>query len=357
MSAENPNIQTSKLPNAQTPKRPNVVLIVGEDDYLVSEAAKKVVGDGVGLELFDSNSASNAELQLRDLRAVEESFLTPPFFDPKKTTWWKNVNFLPHQGKGAPSEEVKAALEKFAAKVAASVLPENQRLLITGPKLKMDSVFAKTLKGVAEVIEFKTGKPWEQQKNAVMRVNDLAAGMNLTFAPGAAERFVSVVGCDSRSLMSELAKMREFLGKETHVIDEAAVEEITSPGIVAEPEIWSVTDAVGARDLGAALKALRRFEQENGFAVFVSGAIERLFRQLAELKDAEERGCFDAASEGMASFTARKLRGFLPRWRLPELRAARKRFLTLREKAVTSGDSVDTLVVTEIARTCGIRRR
>ena len=335
----------------------NVHLIIGEDDYLVSEAAKKIVGDGVGLELFDSNNATNAELQLKDLRAVDESFMTPPFFDPKKTTWWRNVNFLPHPGKGAPGEEVREALEKFAAKVAASVLPENQRLLITGPKLKTDSVFAKTLKGVAEVIEYKTGKPWEQQKNAVIRVNGLAAEMNLVFAPGAAEKFVSVVGCDSRSLMSELAKMRDFLGRSAHTIDTSAVEEISSPGIVDEPEIWSVTDAIGARDLEAAMSALRRFEQENGFAVFVSGAVERLFRQLAELKDAEERGCFDAAAEGMASFTARKMRGFLPRWRLSELRVARKRFLTLRERAVSSGDSVDTLVVTEIIRTCGVRRR
>ena len=335
----------------------NVHLIIGEDDYLVSEAAKRIVGDGVGLELFDSNNATNADLQLKDLRAVDESFMTPPFFDPKKVTWWKNVNFLPHQGKGAPSEEVKEALEKFAAKVAASVLPKNQQFLITGPKLKMDSIFAKTLKGAAEVIEYKTGKPWEQQKNAVVRVIDLAAEMNLKFAPGAAEKFVSIVGCDSRSLMSELAKMRDFLGKSSHTIDEAAVEEISSPGIVNEPEIWSVTDAIGARNLEQALSAVRRFEQENGFAVFVSGAVEKLFRQLAELKDAEEKGSFDAATEGMAPFTARKLRGFLPKWRLPELRLARKRFLTLREKAVSSGESVDILVITEIVRTCGIRRR
>ena len=41
----------------------SVHLIIGEDDYLVSEAAKKVVGEGVGLELFDSNNATNSELQ------------------------------------------------------------------------------------------------------------------------------------------------------------------------------------------------------------------------------------------------------------------------------------------------------
>ena len=94
-----------------------VHVIIGEDDYLVSEAAKRIVGDGVGLEVIDSATASNADLQLADLRAADEAFSTPPFLDPRKVTWWKNVRFLPQGGKGGPSEDVKAALEKFARKV------------------------------------------------------------------------------------------------------------------------------------------------------------------------------------------------------------------------------------------------
>ena len=44
----------------------NLHLIIGEDDYLVSETAKKVVGDGTGLEVVDSMNSTNAELQLKD---------------------------------------------------------------------------------------------------------------------------------------------------------------------------------------------------------------------------------------------------------------------------------------------------
>ena len=84
-----------------------VHVIIGEDEYLVSEAAKRIVGDGIGLETVDSATSSNADLQLRDLREAEASLLTPPFLDPKKTTWWRNVGFLPQSGKGAPSEDVK----------------------------------------------------------------------------------------------------------------------------------------------------------------------------------------------------------------------------------------------------------
>ena len=328
----------------------NLHVIIGEDDYLVSETAKRVVGDGTGLEVIDSVNSTNADLQLADLREADASFSTPPFLDPVKVTWWKNVRFLPQSGKGGPSEDVKAALEKFAQKLASSPLPDNQHFILSGTKLLMTSIFAKTLKSVAEVVSFSAGKPWEAAKNAAVRVIDLAAEMNLKFAPGAVETFVSRVGTDSRSLMSELSKMREYLGGKRHTITDADIAEITSQGVGVEPEIWAVTDAIGARNAESALAALSRFEGESGFGVIMSNAIERFFRQLVELKDAKDKGRFEQATEGLAPFAAKKMAGFLRNWSLRELRIARYRFLTLREKVVSSSGSADVLVTTELLR-------
>ena len=317
-------------------------VIIGEDDYLVGETARKVIGDGVGLEVIDSMNATNAELQMKDLRAAEASFDTPPFLDPKKVTWWKNVHFLPGGGKKDSSEEVKEALERFAKRLAGSSLPENQHFILSGPKLLKTSIFAKTLQAAAEMVVFAAEKPWEAAKNAVVRVIDLAADMGLKFAPGAAEKFVSVVGTDSRSLMSELGKMRDYLGTESTTITEVAVAEIASQGYGVEPVVWDVTDAIGRRDLGAALAALRKFELENGFAVFMTGIIEKFFRQLVDVKNGK--------TDGMAPFALRKNEGFLRNWSLPELRAARARFLLLREKVVSGTTSGDTLVVSTLVR-------
>ena len=322
----------------------NLHLIVGEDDYLVSETAKKVVGDGVGLEVVDSMNSTNADLQLADIREADASFSTPPFLDPKKVTWWKNVHFLPHQGGKAVAEDVKEALEKFAKKLAASPLPENQHFILSGPKLLKTSVFAKTLASVAEMAVFAAGKPWEEAKNAVVRVIDLAAEMNLKFESGAAEKFVSVVGTDSRSLMSELGKMRDYLGGESHTITAADVSEIASQGVGVEPAVWDVTDAIGRRDLAAALAAMRKFELENGFAVFMSGVIEKFFRQLLDVQAGR--------TEGMNPYAVRKNEGFLRNWSQGELRVARWRFLTLREKVVSGTTSGDVLVVNEVVRVC-----
>ena len=324
----------------------NIHVIIGEDDYLVGETAKKIVGDGVGLEVVDSANSTNADLQLADLVKVDESFSTPPFLDPRKVTWWKNVHFLPG---GKSSEDVKEALEKFASKLAAAKLPENQHFILTGPHLLKTSVFAKRIAGAAEVVTFASGKPWEAARSAVVRAIDLAGEMGLKFESGAAERFVSVVGTDARSLVSEIGKMRDYLGRGAKRISAADVEAIASPGANVEPELWSVTDAIGARDTAAALSAIGKFEQENGFAVLMSTVIERFFRQLVDVAAGRV--------DGMNPYALRKNSGFLRNWSPNELRAARARFLMLREKVVSGTESGDVLVVTTLVRVMRRARR
>ena len=106
--------------------------------------------------------------------------------------------------------------------------------------------------------------------------------------------------------------------------------------------MWDVTDAIGKRDLNAALAAMRKFELENGFAVFMTGIIEKFFRQLIDVKNGK--------TEGMNPYALRKNEGFLRNWSPAELRAARARFLMLREKVVSGTTSGDVLVVSTLVR-------
>jgi len=318
----------------------NVHVIIGEDDFVVGETAKKTIGDGVGLEVIDSANASNAELQLADLRKAEESLDTPPFLDPRKVTWWKNVHFLPG---GRSSEDVKNALERLSEKLASVKLPENQHFILSGPHLLKTSVFAKRLAGAAEIVSFAAEKPWEAKRAAAVRAAEYASAQKLAFAPDAAEMFVSIVGTDARSLMSEVGKMRDYLGPGASVITAADVAAIASPGAKVEAELWDVTDAIGQRNASAALAALGRFEREDGFAILMSGVIEKFFRQLLDVK----RG----KTDGMSPFAVRKNAGFAAKWSEMELRRARARFLALREKVVSGTAAGDVLVVTELLRT------
>ena len=149
--------------------------------------------------------------------------------------------------------------------------------------------------------------------------------------------------------MSELGKMRDYLGDGKATIEAADVAEITSQGYGVEPAVWDVTDAIGKRDLNAALTAMRKFELENGFAVFMTGIIEKFFRQLIDVKNGK--------TEGMSPYAVRKNEGFLRNWSPAELRAARARFLMLREKVVSGTTSGDTLVVSTLVRVMRRTRR
>ena len=124
------------------PKSANIHLIVGEDDYLVEAAARKILGAAVepslratAVETIDGD-AGNQEEQLAALGACRASVQTPPFLDPVKLTWWRNVTFLPGAARtGSPAADVKQALEAFAADLAAHPLPSNQVLIVSAPKL------------------------------------------------------------------------------------------------------------------------------------------------------------------------------------------------------------------------------
>ena len=190
----------------------NLHVIIGEDDYLVCETARKLSAgaSGTALEVIDSNCSTNADLQLRDIAEADASYSTPPFLDPLKVTWWKNVGFLPCRGAKAPAQDVVESLCRLARKFAASPLGENQRFILSGPRLDQRGEFAKLLKSAgAEIAVFAAGKPWEQARSAVARATEMAAEAGLKFKPGAANAFVARVGPDTRSIASEIANMRD----------------------------------------------------------------------------------------------------------------------------------------------------
>lgn len=317
----------------------NLHVIIGEDDFLVEETAKKIIGDGLGLEVIDSMNSANEELRLKDIKEADASFSTPPFLDPKKVTWWKNVKFLPGGGRGGKeekvSEAVKLALEKFVKKLCSEELPENQHFILSGPSIMKTSVIAKTLQTKAEVVVFAQGKPWEQKRTAAGRARELAADLGLDFAFGVAENFIDRVGVDTRSIMSELQKMRSFLGEGTKTITNSDVEAITSPGAGVEPELWSVTNAIGERNAAKLIVALERFEGQIGYEVFMTTIIERYFRNLLDVKNGTQEDP--------------RVAKYLNLWTVNELRRTRAKFVELRERAV-SGGSVANLVLTEALR-------
>lgn len=328
----------------------NVHIIVGEDELIVGETAKKFFGDGTGVETFDALEATNADAQLALIDRVADSFRTPPFLDPQKVTWWKNVGFLPNGGKKVLADEVKERLEAFAKEIAASRLPENQQFVITAPALLKTSVFAKTLAATCEFIVFEKRKPNDAKRDAVVRAMDSASGFGLRFADGAAEHFIDTVGTDTRCLLSELSKLRDFLGERTE-ITHGDVEAVCSRGIGMEPVSWNVTDAITARDVDRVLSAMGEFKGESGYEVHMATVISSHFRQLAELKDAAKSGR-EGEVKGFMPWKLASTLKQLKRWTIGELRTASFRFLNLRADIVQGQPNGAELLEIELVRAC-----
>ncbi len=345
----------------------NIHLIIGEDDYLVTEAARKIVGDCVDVDLIDSRVSTNETLQLADIRRADESFSTPPFLEPVKVTWWKNVGFLPGAkgtdgegggGRGA-SESVKKALESFAKKVNASQLPSNQIFILSGPKLLKTSTFAKAFAARAQEQRFEVPKKErEAQALALSRAVEAAKGAGLKFVQGADIAFVSLVGADTRNLMNELEKLICYLGPDAKEITPQAVEAVTSRAAGTDARPWDVTDGLGERNVAKLIKGFSRYQGDSNFAIFMTQIIEKHFRDYVVYKAALEEGHREVFDQ-MAPWMANKIQGHLRNWHLTELRLARSAFLELRERMVStlSPEAAETLVVTQAVRVCRPARR
>lgn len=355
----------------------NIHLIVGEDSYLVETTARRIRDAAVPAELRTSavetigGEADAQDDQIAALRSCEASVQTPPFLDPVKFTWWRNVTFLPGGGKnGRIADRVKEALEKFAKNLAANPLPPNQHLLITAPRLLQTSIFAKAMKAVGEVMVYATEKNAGRRADAALALlPDLAKEEGLKFVPGAAEAFIAKTGCDTRTIISELSKMRAYLGDETDTVTREAIAAITSAGGEA-PELWQITDAVGKRDTVRTMAVLKELLGQKSAGILLSTVLEKYFRDLCVYRDAVDRGwitphgwarnlppdavvMLDASGIGPNAET----RGWVVRnhavsaknYTARELRVARHRMMKARERLVSSSAD-DSLVATELLR-------
>lgn len=365
------------------PGNPNIHLIVGEDSYLVEEAARKLIESAVepslratAVETIDGN-ASNEETEMASLRSCISSVQTPPFFDPVKLTWWRDVRFLPG-GENKPGGQVKEALERFAANLAASPLPANQFLIVTAPRCLQGSVFLKTFSTFATLATFSTEKKAKDRAmSARMRLPELAESVGVSFAPGADEAFIAKVGSDTRTIISELEKLRSYLGPEKRAATQDDVAAISSAG-GDEPEAWDLMDTIATRDSARILSSFAHFGDKDG--IMLASMFEKYFRNLVVYRDALDhkwltasggwakdlpdavRKDLDAAGVGpgveRGSWLTRKGANQARAFTLNELRIARYRLIKARERLVSaSEESGSALVLQELVRAVARPRR
>src|SRR6185437_9177770 len=195
-------------------------------------------------------------------------------------------------------------------------------------ELKKDVPIAKAIAGVGELLL------WDVQTKAIHRwIADQFKLARTKAEPEACRRLAELVGDDLYELAGEVEKLATWSSGEE--VREADVDLLVAPRAESPP--WNLTDAWGARDVGAVLRAAERMLDRTGDPVSrtiprLVGSLTTHLRRARQAHRLEAAGvsAADAASKlGIKPFPAQKLYGQVRNFSAGELDAALIRLAAL----------------------------
>jgi DNA polymerase III delta subunit len=299
---------------AKSPTTPisRLHLVYGDDAYRVNAEAESVVAALVppedrtlGLDLLDGR-VDTIPPAVEVLYRCREAILTQGFMGGRKTVWLREASFL-GSNPIARSKDVGAAVEALAAAIRAG-LPEGVSLVISAPAVESKSpLLAACREAGCKPSVHAAPKPWEQDRSARTFLEQALAERGLQAGRDAADAFVQIVGGDLRVYASEIEKLALAILPRTRVT-EADVRAIVSPDRGSEG--WDLQDAVGQRDLEAALAHYRRLTFQKVSAMPLLAGLYGRIQTLALLAELMRTGVLVVADRTVA-------------WRDPDGRMAR----------------------------------
>lgn len=347
----------------------NIYLYFGEDDYLVSEAAQTLVRkiipgpeQELGLETIDGR-VETTDLAVSAVNACIEALQTPSFFGGTKMVWFRDVVFLTGgaSSRTAESETTKEAVSRLSDVIKNHQFPVEHVLLITAPKLLKTSIFYKACQVSGVVDSFESGgKPWEKERIAKERVAGLLAKNKLVMSPQVLTVFLNKVGFETRMIVSELDKLKSFLG-DRQVATAEDIEEINSFSY-GETEIWDVTDAVGERNAVKLLKTLENLSGQKNIAIPIATMTVNRLQDLLLIREALDKGWLSSSGQWVTTdsrfeiamhsaglkgndWRLKKLFPQARKFTVSELHWARFHAMEMRQELVSSGNADEGFII------------
>lgn len=176
-------------------------------------------------------------------------------------------------------------------------------LLLEADKVDLRKAPFSTVKRVGHVLACQP----LYERQLVPWVHQRVRAMGLSIDPEAAQFLAAYTGPNLSALASELDKAAAWLGPEERRIGLEAVEETVGVGRVHT--VFELTDALGERRAGKALKALGTLLDAGEPPLRIQAMIVRHFRNLWKAREAQANGRERdlAAAVGVAPFLAKKL--------------------------------------------------
>jgi DNA polymerase-3 subunit delta len=248
---------------------PAMLLLHGEESYLVELAARMVIDTVVSPESRDFNLTV---VHGRDLKGHElaDQARTLPVFASRRLVVLRHVQ-------EAPAEQ----LENFAAYLDDPV-PESW-LLVTAAGIDKRRKFFQKFAEVGQVIEFR--RLFDNQLPQFIRERAREAGR--TFTAPALKLFCRRVGSNLAEVMGELGKLTCYVG-DREFFEEADVAAVVSDSRVES--VFALIDAIGAGDRAGGLRLLHRLLNDGQPPLVILSMLTRHYRQLWKTRELLAQG-------------------------------------------------------------------
>ena len=239
---------------------PSVILLWGEDAFLLREAALQLLGD-VRVTEVDAGEWQGGELQ---------DLATPSLFGEPRALLVTDCRSLP-----------KDAIGELAAYLSA---PDPDAPLVlactTAERGKPPAALVKIVEPVGEVRQVQIQRK-ELEPSLVQRAK--AAGLELT--PPAARALVDTLGEDIGQLAAAVEQLTgAFQGQQiTPALIHAQFRGL------GEQKSWDLCDRAFGKDLPGAIRSLRSIEEGGDDALMVLGAIAARLRDLMRVRALPDR--------------------------------------------------------------------
>ena len=319
-----------------------VYLIYGSEELLLERAVRRLrerlaaVADlDFNMETFLGESAAADD--------IVNAANTMPFMSDRRLVIVRGVDKLDTEG-----------LEKLAA-YARDPAPFTC-LVLVATKVAKNTRLYKAVAASGVVFEYEAPKRNEYPGRVVELMRERGKRISLD----AARVLVEVVGRDLRRLDSEATKIATYVGASPDVTV-ADVREAAS--VTAATSVFELTDAVGERDVAAALRLLHGLIGDGEPPLGVHGMLTRHIRALIGARALADRGVAGEAMApdlGMAPWQARNAARQAHRFTPNELCAALQGLAVAEEEMKTSPTDAGLVLERWVVRTAaaaGVAKR
>lgn len=242
----------------------SVYLLTGPEEYLRRLAEEQILRHTLAPESqpFNFSEFSLAVHPLDDALKAADTF---PLASPFRLVILRNVN--------SPTEDQEEALLRYLKQPSKKTV-----LVLVAENIDRRKTFFRSLKDKHCVADFQSPKPATFKQWA----GDLLRKRGYQASRVAIEKLVALAGSDFRTLLGEIEKLTLYAGSDKSIPD-SALDELVRESTTHSA--FDLTDAMGRRDIKAALRLLHGLLESGEPTLKILGAISWNFRNVLMVQE------------------------------------------------------------------------